>query len=61
MSILFQLFFAAITIGFNNNSYSVNECDNHIEIEVVIEGSLQRNVTVLLSTSDLTAVGKVFT
>ena len=54
-------FLAAITIKFNETSYSVNECDGQtsIKIEVVTVGSLQRdNISVLLSTSDLTAIGK---
>ena len=48
-----------VTIGFLNPSYSVFENGSQVIIQVgVLDGSLQRNVIVTLSTSDLTAIGK---
>ena len=48
-----------VIIGFLDTSYSVFENESQVIIQVgLLEGSLQREVTVTLSTSDLTAVGK---
>ena len=53
-----------ITIGFTHTNYSVNECEGlaRVTIKVINQsvGVLQRDITVLLSTSDSTAFGKVF-
>ena len=52
-----------MTIGFLDTSYSVFENESQVIIQIgVLEGSLQRNaVTVTLTTSDLTAIGKLDT
>ena len=48
-----------VIIGFLDTSYSVLENELQVIIQVgVLEGSLQREVTVTLSISDLTAIGK---
>ena len=48
-----------VIIGFLDTSYSVFENESQVFFQVgVLNGSLQRNVTVTLSTSDLTAIGK---
>ena len=47
-----------MTIGFLSALYSVFENESHVAIQVgVLEGSLHREVTVTLSTSDSTAIG----
>ena len=47
-----------MTIGFLSALYSVFENKSHVAIQVgVLEGSLHREVTVTLSTSDSTAIG----
>ena len=54
-----HFFLAAITIGFSDPPYSVNECDGQVSIVVVLKGSPKRKVAVCLSTRDLTANGKL--
>ena len=50
----------AVTIGFTTTDYSVGESDGHVSINVsVVKGSLQKEVIVLFSTSNLTAAGKI--
>ena len=53
-----------ITIGFTHTNYSVNEYEGlaRVTIKVINQnlGVLQRDITVLLSTNDSTAFGKVF-
>ena len=47
-----------MTIGFLSALYFVFENESHVTIQVgILEGSLQREVTVTLSTSDSTAIG----
>ena len=56
--ILFSI--SVVTIGFNG-TYSLHEDATNITITVlVLMNSLARDVSVTLSTSDGTAVGKVF-
>ena len=50
-------FVTAITIGFTDVNYSVNECDGQVSIKVKMIGSLQREVVLYLSTTDQTAHG----
>ena len=47
------------TIGFINAPYSVGENEGEVDVQVgVIEGSLQRELVILLSTFDSSARGK---
>ena len=49
-----------VTIGFVNPPYSVIENEEQLVIQIgVIEGSLQTEVVVSFSTSDLTAISKL--
>ena len=49
-----------VIIGFIDSPYSVSENDGNVVLQVgLIEGSLQGQVVVSLSTSDLSAVGKL--
>lgn len=58
--IMLFFFLLDVTVGFNKNSYSVNECDGNVSIGITVEGSeLQREVIVYLSTIDQTAFGKI--
>ena len=56
----FIIFFAGITIGFFNESYQVNEAEGVVFVEVGLigEAQLQRDVPVLLSFSDGSAMSK---
>ena len=55
---MLYLFHSDVTIGFLSALYFVFENESHVAIQVgVLEGSLQRVVTVTISTSDSTAVG----
>ena len=48
-----------VVIGFENATYSVNECDGSITIGVEVkEGTLRTGVTVLLSTLQKNGSGK---
>ena len=49
----------AITIGFSATSYYVNECHDQVNIIIAVlnHGSLKKEVTLHLSTNDLTANG----
>ncbi len=48
-----------VVIGFETPEYTVTEGEGSIEVCVVIvEGTLQRQVTVTVSTSDFSALGK---
>lgn len=50
--------FADAIIGFLNTQYTVSESDGSVLLQVgLIEGSIQGEVVIELSTSDLTAVG----
>jgi hypothetical protein len=43
---------AEITVGFNPDNYEVNEVDGQVELIVeVINGTLERNVSILFETS----------
>ena len=53
----YYLVFAAVTIGFNSQTYSVNECDGQVSITIGVAGSLHREVVVYLSTNNQTAYG----
>ena len=48
-----------VTIGFINPPYSVFENESLVIQVGVLEGSLQREVVVSFSSSDLTAIGKI--
>ena len=55
------MLFAAITIGFDSSKYSVNECDYNGQGSVrvtVLEGMLERELTLTLTTTDMTAIGE---
>ena len=49
---------SVITIGFTDVNYFVNECDGQVEIRIHVNGSLQREVVVYLSTNSHTAYGE---
>ena len=52
--------YSAVVIGFLNTSYTVNENDGVANIQIgVIQGSLERSVTVQFSTSADSASGKL--
>ena len=52
--------FSISSNGFSAPSYSVNECEGLVSIIIaILNGSLKRKVAVHLSTSDLTANGKL--
>ena len=58
-----DLLFADITIGFDSSEYSVNECDDTGQVSVrvtVLEGMLERELTLMLTTTDMTAIGENF-
>lgn len=58
ITIVLFVIYIAITIGFRRSVYAVNESDGTVNIEIgVLEGSLQREVTISLSTRDSTALG----
>ena len=53
---------AIVTIGFLNTIYSVNESEGIVSLEIgVLEGLLQRETVISLSTYDLSAVGNAYT
>ena len=46
-------------IGFIDEQYTVSEADGRVDLRVgVVEGILQNEVVVILSTNDSTATGK---
>ena len=48
----------AVTIGFNQSSYTVTEGAGSVSVMVDVQGSLARDVVVTLSTVDGTAMGR---
>lgn len=55
---VFLIIVADVTIGFIDSIYSVFENESMLVIQIgLLEGSLQREVIITLSTADLTAVG----
>lgn len=53
-------FWLGVVIDFEQPEYSVNERNGTIEVcAVIVEGNLQRNITVTLTTRDGRAIGKV--
>ena len=53
--------FAEITIGFDSSIYAVNECGDTGQVSVrvtVLEGMLERELTLMLTTTDMTAIGE---
>ena len=50
-----------VVIGFLGSPYSVNESAGELNVQVgVISGSLQTNIVLNLSTTDITAIGILF-
>lgn len=55
----YLILFVAITIGFRDTDYLVDENDGQVNIVVEVRGLLQKEVVVSFSTSNLTADGKM--
>ena len=54
----FFLLGTVITIELENRTYTVPENERHVEVcAVIVRGSLERTVTVTLSTKDGSAIG----
>lgn len=57
------MFVTAVMVGFSQQVYSVAEEDETSAIEVclVLQGELERSITVSVSTSDGSAIGMCYT
>ena len=54
----FFLFGTVVTVELENRTYTVPENEGHVEVcAVIVRGSLERTVTVTLSTKDGSAIG----
>ena len=52
--------FVVVQVGFMQSAFSVNEADGSVSVCTAVSGAvLDRNITVLLSTQDLTATCKI--
>ncbi len=46
-----------VLAGFTEDSYSVREIDNYIQVCIQLTGILRRNISIQLLTSDESAIG----
>ena len=54
-------FFVVLQVGFTQSGFPVSEADGSVSVCIAISGAvLERNITVILSTQDNTAVCKFF-
>ena len=54
-----SVFRTVLTASLSNESYSIEEINSSLEVCVVLEGLIDRDVTIILLTNDVSATGMV--
>jgi len=51
-------YYVAATVNFAQSSYSVNETDGVVQVEIILSNLSSTNTAVQIESSDVTAIGK---
>ena len=53
-----SFYYVAANVSFTQSTYFVNETENFVQVEMVLSNPSSNNVTVQITSSDMTATGK---
>ena len=57
-NMIYAIVYVAATVSFAQSSYSVNETDEVVQVEIILSNLSSNNIVVQVGSSDVTAIGE---